>query len=67
MQAFRLPNLKPADTNGEPFIAFQHYLLYNIIWYFFSRGGKNFAKSCSRTLEPEDVTVGVVVGESNNN
>ena len=26
-------------------------------------GGKNFAQSCSRTLEPEDVTVGVVVGK----
>ena len=26
------------------------------------RGGKEFAASCNRTLEPEDVTVGVVVG-----
>ena len=29
-----------------------------------SRGGKNFAQSCARTLEPEDVTVGMVVGKS---
>ena len=33
-----------------------------LIGPFPSRGGSVFAKSCSQTKEPEDVTVGLVVG-----
>ena len=34
-------------------------ILFRVFCY---RGGDAFARSCSKTLEPEDVTMGFIVG-----
>ena len=46
----------------QQFFAVRQPLMYQLVS---CRGGEEFARSCSNTLEPEDVTVGVVVGMSN--
>ena len=35
-------------------------------WYLYAayRGSEAFGNSCTRTMEPEDVTIGIIIGTS---
>ena len=46
---------------------YNYILLYSLHgWYLYVvyRGSEAFGNSCTRTMEPEDVTVGIIIGTS---